>query len=204
MKDLIVLVADVQQEKTVQTLLDKRCRSLGIRSVSYDIFRHQTRDPGVYRGAAALLASFTQQYSRAMVLLDVAWDGSPDDAMAIEEAIQKDLDARGWRDRSVVIALDPELEAWVWSDSPHVHQELGLSWTQIREMGQRSEHWPASESKPTRPKELLEDILRATKKRRSSALFIHLAERVGLGACRDRAFMRMRNALREWFPPQRS
>lgn len=202
MIDLVVLVADVQQEKTIQTLLSERYRSLGIRQISYDIYVHQTRDPGVYRGSGAFLGTFARQYDRAMVLLDVEWQGSPGDAQAIENTVQADLDSHGWRNCSVVIALDPELEAWVWSHSPHVPQELGLSWSTIREMGESSGYWPAGEAKPSRPKDLLESILRSTRKRRSSALFIRLALRVGLGACQDRAFVRMRAALREWFPSE--
>lgn len=48
MKDLVILVADIQQEKTIQTLLDERRSALGVESVTFDIFRHSGHDPGVY------------------------------------------------------------------------------------------------------------------------------------------------------------
>ena len=46
-KDLIVLVADRHQERTISTLLTKRPQSLGIREVpiDLDIRRHPEHDP---------------------------------------------------------------------------------------------------------------------------------------------------------------
>jgi hypothetical protein len=40
MKDLVILVADIQQQKTIQTLLEERQPSLGLRPVVFDIFPH--------------------------------------------------------------------------------------------------------------------------------------------------------------------
>jgi hypothetical protein len=39
-KDLVALVADVQQEKTLETLLRERSQALGIRPINFDIYRH--------------------------------------------------------------------------------------------------------------------------------------------------------------------
>ena len=57
-KDLVVLTADIQQEKTIEVLLRNRCHSLGIRPISFDIFRHPHRDAGVYFKAADFLALY--------------------------------------------------------------------------------------------------------------------------------------------------
>lgn len=46
-KDLVVLVADVQQEKTLETFLRERHRSLRMREVAFDIYRHPRHDAGV-------------------------------------------------------------------------------------------------------------------------------------------------------------
>ncbi len=200
MKDLVILVADIQQEKTIQTLLEERRHSLELGPVTFDIFRHSNHDPGVYREASAFLATFIGQYRYALVLLDVAWEGSPGDPAEIEQTIQTDLDRRGWRGQSAVIALDPELEAWVWANSPHVPTELGMTWEQIRELAEREGYWSPDTAKPAHPKELLEDVLYRTRKRRSSALFMRLARHVGLAACQDAAFVRLRETLRAWFP----
>jgi hypothetical protein len=92
MKDLVILVADIQQEKTIQTLLDARREALGIRPITFDIFRHPNHDPGVYRQAGVFLVAFTGQYHYALALLDVAWEGSPGSVAKIEQTIQTDLD----------------------------------------------------------------------------------------------------------------
>lgn len=200
MKDLVILVADIQQEKTIQTLLEERRHSLELGPVTFDIFRHSNHDPGVYRQAGTFLGTFTHQYRYALVLLDVAWEGSPGDVAKIEQVIQADLDRRGWRNQSAVIAIAPELEVWVWANSPHVPRELGMTWEQIKELAEGEGYWAPDASKPARPKELLEDVLYRTRKRRSSALFMRLARHVGLTTCQDAAFVRLRETLRAWFP----
>jgi len=200
MRDLIILTADIQQKKTIQTLLEERQISLGMRPITFDIFRHPNSDPGVYREAGAFLVTFNRQYHHALVLLDVAWQGSSGDATEIEQTIQTDLDRRGWQDRSAVIALDPELEAWVWSNSPHVPEQLGMRWERIKNLAEREGYWTPDAAKPAQPKELLEDVLYRVRKRRSSALFMELARRVSLASCQDAAFVRFREILMTWFP----
>lgn len=202
MKDLVILVADIQQQKTIQTLLEERWPSLELRPVAFDIFPHSGHDPGVYREAGAFLATFTGQYRYALVLLDVAWDGSPGNAEKIEQTIQSDLDQHGWQGRSAVIALNPELEVWVWANSPHVPNELGMTWQQIRELAENKGYWAREVAKPAHPKELLEEVLYRTRRRRSSALFMRLAQNVGLADCQDTAFVRLRETLRAWFPAE--
>ena len=65
-KDLIILVADVQQEKTLEILLCKRYNSLKIRKITFDIFRHPGKDPGVYKDAAQFLKPYQGQYEHAL------------------------------------------------------------------------------------------------------------------------------------------
>ena len=170
--------------------------------MTFDIFPHSGHDPGVYREAGAFLATFTDQYRYALVLLDVAWEGSPGNVATIEQTIQADLDRHGWQGRSAVIAIDPELEVWVWANSPHVPTELGMTWQQIRELAEQKGYWPPDAAKPAHPKELLEDVLYRARKRRSSALFMRLARCVGLAVCQDAAFMRLRQTLQAWFPAE--
>lgn len=112
-KDLIVLVADIQQEKTLATLLEARCESLRIRKPTHDIFPHPERDPGVYAKAGNFLNVFVNQFRYALVLLDAAWEGSPASANEIANKIQNDLNRNGWENRSAVVVIDPELEIWV-------------------------------------------------------------------------------------------
>ena len=43
----------------------------------------------------------------------------------LETEAEQRLSSSGWDDRAVAIVLDPELEIWVWSDSPEVDDVLG-------------------------------------------------------------------------------
>ena len=201
--DLIVVTADSQQRRTVATLLLERWQALDIRQLAInadsDIYSLQN-DPGVFHRAGGFLAVFAQQYERALVLIDAEWEGSPTSTEEIEEKIQDDLNRNGWEGRSAVIAINPELEIWVWSTSPHVPRLLGTDWETIKDLGHRTNYWQEGENKPCRPKELLEEVLRYTKKRRSAALYQQLAQKVGLRRCQDGSFRRFREILQEWFP----
>lgn len=203
-KDLIVLVADGHQEQTVATLLTRRQPSLGIRQISIDIGSdirpHPHRDPGVFDEAGNFLSVFARQYQYALVLIDAEWREDPLSAEEIEEKIQGDLDKNGWEGRSAVIVIDPELEIWVWSTSPHVPSLFGTDWETIKNLGYQTGHWQEGETKPSRPKELLVEVLRRTKTKYSAALYRQLAEKVSLRGCQDSSFHRFREVLQEWFP----
>jgi len=201
---LIVLVADSQQKQTVATLLTRRQPSLGIRQViidiDSDIFPHPEHDPGVFMKAGHFLSIFAQQYQHALVLIDVEWGENPLSAKEIEEKIQSDLNSNGWKGRSAVVAIDPELEIWVWSTSLHVPRLLGTDWETIKNLGHQTGYWQEGETKPSRPKELLEVVLHRTKTKRSAALYQQLAGRVSLEACQDDSFRHFREILQGWFP----
>lgn len=73
--------------------------------------------------------------------------------------------------------VDPELENWVWSDSPHVAQVLGWTdtTTPLRDWLRDKGHWTPECGKPSRPKEAVERVLRHVRKPRSSALYRRLS-----------------------------
>ncbi len=168
--------------------------------INSDILSHPKHDPGVFHEAGYFLAVFAQQYEHVIVLVDVEWDGSLESAQEIEEKIQGDLNKSGWEGRSAVIVIDPELEIWVWSQSRHVPELFGTDWETIKDLGNQTGYWQEGKAKPSRPKELLEVVLRHTKKRRSAALYQQLAQKVGLRTCQDDSFRRFREILQEWFP----
>ncbi len=203
-RDLVVLVADIKQQQTVGTLLIERHKSLGIRQVlidiNSDIYRHDNRDPGVFHEAGRFLDTFAQQYEHALVFIDAEWSGSPASAKEIEEKIQDDLNRNGWKGRSAVVVIDPELEIWVWGTSSHVPELFGTDWAMIKDLGHRTGYWQAGETKPLRPKDLWEEVLHRTKTKDSSALFRQLAEKVSLNRCQDGSFRRFREILQGWFP----
>ncbi len=197
-KDLVVLVADIQQQQTVATLLTERYPSLRIRDINFDIYTHSNRDPGVFHGAGSFLADLAGLYQHALVLIDAEWGVLS--VEEIEEKIQDDLNRNGWKGRSAVVVIDPELEIWVWSSSRHVPELFGTDWEMIKDLGLQTNYWQEDETKPSRPKELLEEVLRRNNKRRSAALYQQLAQKVGLSRCQDDSFRRFREILQGWFP----
>ena len=95
------------------------------------------------------------------MLIDAEWGVLS--AEEIEEKIQDDLNENGWEGRSAVVVIDPELEIWVWSTSPHVPSLFGTDWETIKNLGYQTGHWQEGETKPSRPKELLVEVLRRTR-----------------------------------------
>ncbi len=200
MKDLVVLVADKKMEVALRHLL-QRHQALGIRAIAVDVFRHPRHDPGVFLEAGNFLSVLSDQYERALVAFDREGCGqeeTPADELA--RRVQEQLDARGWLGRSGVIVLDPELEIWVWSDSPHVAQVLGLKAAAFREL--RAKATAPGRVKPDHPKELMARTLRRSRVPWSSALYAALAKNVSFVRCTDPAFLRLRQLLSGWFPPQ--
>lgn len=202
MQDLIVLVADKNMEMAVRGLLS-RPEALGIRPVTFEIVCHSQRDPGVRRNASAFLQPYRSDSRYALVMFDRQGCGDEEKtAQQLEAAVQDQLDQSGWRDRSVVIVLDPELEVWVFTASSHVVKVLaggdGDLWGQVV-----ARYGGGVGRKPERPKEAVEEVLQRRGIPRSSALYYQLATRVSLKGCQDPAFHKFREALRRWFPPGR-
>jgi hypothetical protein len=204
-KDLVVLAADGQMEFAVKGLLS-RGPALGFRELSVDIHVHPAKDPGCLLQGHDFLRPFHKQYRHAIVMLDRDGCGREDSPRHVLEGdLEKRLSSSGWGDRAAAIVLDPELEVWVWSDSAVVDAVLG--WTG-RTPGLadwlRAEGFSSGRhTKPNRPKEALEKALRLARKGRSSAIFLQLAQQVGLDRCTDPAFLKFKAAMQKWFgtPP---
>jgi hypothetical protein len=200
-RDMMVLVADRNMEAAVRGLL---CRpeALGIRTIGAEVFRHPQRDSGCCSNGVEFLATFLAQSSYVLLMFDREGCGREDEtAVDIENTIEERLSCSGWNDRAKVIVLDPELETWVWSASPHVEECLG--WRNqpvpLRQWLIDRGHVHSGDAKPVRPKEAMEDALYVTRTPRSSAIYGRLAERVSLRGCADRAFLKFRNVLQQWF-----
>ena len=138
-----------------------------------------------------------------MVLFDVAWDGAPtQDASDLELRLRERLAVAFGADWAEAVAIGPELEAWVFSDSPHVPAILGWSGRSpdLRTALANEGLWPADLAKPPDPKRAMERALTITRKALSSSIFREIATRVSLTRCEDRAFLRMKGILTSWFP----
>ncbi|MFA0742104.1 MAG: hypothetical protein DFNUSKGM_002224 [Candidatus Fervidibacter sacchari] len=199
MKDLVVLVADSNMKAAVQTLIEKRYKSLGICQVQADVLVHPRRDPGIFHEAHIFLQPLRNEYRYALVMFDHEGCGQENrPARQLEQEVKERLEQADWQGRCEVIVLEPELEAWVWSSSPHVPKVLGLTPQKMQQILQR---FPQNRlGKPQRPKEAMEECLKEAKIPRSSSIYAELAETVGLQNCVDPNFVKFRQTLQKWFP----
>lgn len=204
--DLVIVVADKNMEATCQGLLSNPVR-LAIRPVQTKrIYTHSGHDSGLARDARAFATQFLRQYKHALIMLDYHGSGfeqarDPIPAEALSERLTNELAASGWEDRAAAIVIDPELENWVWSPSPHVDEILGWKAKQppLREF-LRSENLWGDTPKSHDPKKAMEYALRKSNIPRSSSLYGRLAESVSLKNCIDPAFIQLRETLQRWFP----
>ncbi len=137
----------------------------------------------------------------ALVIFDRDGCGSVEKRETLESNVEKRLAQNGWQDRGVAVAIDPELEVWVWGDSPHV---LGvLDWpssaAELKSTLEESGYLNHGVPKPHQPKEAFDHVLRLSNKKHSSALFLELAQQVSFEGCVDPAFLKLKLTLQKWF-----
>ena len=142
-------------------------------------------------------------YNFAIVLFDHEGSGGESESREqLEQQLEKQLRISGWQDRAAVIVIDPELENWVWSDSPHVDSILG--WQRhdppLRDWLISKEYLDKDRTKPDHPKEALESALALIRQPRSSAMYHELAQKVSLDRCSDPSFIKFKTLLQQWFP----
>ncbi len=203
-KDLVVLVADKSMEAAVRSALC-RPQALRIRNITFDVYRHPQKDTGCRVRSAQFLSAFTRIYEHAIVLFDCEGSGTKASAQDTETIVERELPKAGWSNRAAAVVIEPELEAWIWSDSPVVDRILG--WRE-KKPALPLRHWleqkgflAAGRVKPLRPKEALEAVLLEMKRPRTSSLYDDMAREVGLDRCADRAFLKFKKTLQSWFPP---
>lgn len=211
MRDCVFLVADRNMEAVFRGFLSREQshKSLGTRAFDFDpdidiVVDAGGADPGVFSRGHELLRPYSRSHRFAVVALDCAWAGSPG-ASAIVDGISSRMAGAGWSDdRFVVIAIDPEVEVWMWQDNVHVASALQYQGTtNLRRHMQANGWWPDGADKPPEPKEAMEWVLRSTRRRRSSVVYREIAESVSVRQCKDDAFQRLIRVLGEWFPRER-
>ena len=200
-QDLIVLAADLSMQLALEEVL-KRYQSLGIRKISYKVIQHPAHDSGVLQHGHELLQAQNRRYRQALAICDRHGCGNERLSREQLEALIENRMFKHWGNRAAAIVIDPELENWLWTDSPHVATEIG--WRSgmhgLREWLRNEGLLTESRSKPSDPKAALEKVLRFTRRQRSSALYQTLASKVSLEKCVDPAFLKLRATLRYWFP----
>lgn len=201
--DLIILVPGKDEKETIDGLLSKRNESLGISKIKFEILVHPRRDPGCYNEAQDILQPYINRAEYALVIFDHEGSGQEQrSAGDLASDLKHRLSRSGWGNRVQVLVIEPELEIWVWSNSPQVDVSLGWSEhsTNLRKWLSNKGFWPDESPKPPRPKECLLMALREVRIRRSAAIYRQLAESVSLKRCQDPEFKRLRHILRSWFP----
>ena len=122
------------------------------------------RMPDVLTLATKYCAQATR-YSHGLMIFDHEGCGHENEPVAdVESIVRHHLHNSGWGDRAEVVVIEPELEAWVWSDSPHVEEVLGWS-NQIPSLRAwlTDRHLLAPRAtKPSRPKEAMQAAIRQT------------------------------------------
>ena len=204
-KDLVILVSDKNMQFGIEALL-KRHKDLGIRQITAVVRVHPERDPGCCGRSQAFLQGSIKDFAHALVMFDRHGCGQEGRSReTIEKTVTSRLDQSGWKDRARAIVIDPELEQWVWSDSPVVPDCLGQACelSALKARLQRQRLWPDDQPKPPQPKELVERCLEEAGKRRSSVIYKRLAEGIDFRGCEDPSFLKFRDTLREWFPAMR-
>lgn len=207
MRDCIFLLADSNMQAAFTGFLtrDKFHLSLGIRKFDFDpkhdIIVHKERDPGVYKSAHQELDRYQNDYQYAVIVLDKEWKNSPG-VKKTQEHINKNMISTGWdKNRFVVIVIDPELEAWILQDNPHVVEVLGFKQElSLKQWLNNKGLWDDLSSKCPDPKAAIEAIAKISKTPRSSAIYQKITSKISVKNCIDPAFTLLCETLRRWFP----
>jgi hypothetical protein len=205
--ELFVLTADGAQKQAIAAIL-QRPEALGIRRIQFDAERdiktHPQHDLGIMLNGPELASLQIRGYQRLLLVADLEGSGQEAaGATLLETRLEQTCIKMGWPSQvAAAVIIEPEIEQWVWSSSPHVEAVLG--WTRsepVREwLGKRGFEVDPENSKPLRPKEAMHAVLRECRVQISSALFARLGGVVSFKRCRDRSFCKLVKVLQEWFP----
>lgn len=206
MKDLLVIVADADAEILMNKVLG-RPEALGMRPIDVEVRRFSGLDPGVVEEGPELSRSRKVDFRHVILLWDhhgSNWE-SADEA---EQSVVGRLKSVTWGDRCGAIAIQPELEAWLWHSPDAIREWLRFKGEQDfvghLEAVAKGMNLTLEEARQKRPKELLEGA--AQRRGRGKPL----AKDIGLMASAASlrrlencpSFGRLARVLRGWFPGQ--
>ena len=199
---LLVLVADNLMKEAVETLLRRRGKALGIREIRFRVLRHHEADPGCRVNSVETVRRHLRAAERLLVLFDYEGCGSTEPPERIREKVEDDRSRNGWKGRSRVIVIVPELESWIWGRSEGAARALywRRGFPALRAWLAGKGLWPPDHAKPPDPKKAAEQVLRRLGKNLDADFYRDLAADADFRDCRDPAFCALRDTLREWYP----
>lgn len=188
MRPLLFLVADKNMEFALRGFFERAewHRSVGCAPLDFDTktdiqVASGQNDPGIHSAGNVLLRPFSGKYAHVVVMIDEQWEGSPG-AQAIRDQVAQHITDAGWPpDAGLPLVLVPEVDTWLWSDSPHTPTALGWSsWQDLRPALCDAGWLTPGEHKPSQPKEAAEWALRNAPKRwpRSSRIYAQVTSKV--------------------------
>ncbi|MBI2433459.1 MAG: hypothetical protein HYV26_11365 [Candidatus Hydrogenedentes bacterium] len=208
MRDCLFLTADGAMKRVVSAFLKReRChQTIGCAPFQFDerqdtVVAAGMNDPGLFKNAHLLLRVFLRSHAHAVVLIDATWDGSPGKEI-IQLEIARHLAENGWDPARVsVIAIEPELESWVWITSRHFANCLGFdSVESLIEWATKHQFMIKGSLKPLDPKATVKAALRKHFIPYSSAIYERVVSKASVSGCIDPAFAELQAVLRRWFP----
>ena len=205
MRELVILVADGTMAAVFRAFFGRERWDLTLQCAQFDLWPEEDifhdplhTDGGVHKSAQELLRPYLNTHSRAMVVLDQQFGGELP-AAEVRQDILARLHQNGWNDRCEVVVINPELEVWLWQNSPHVEQAVGFSGS-LRQHLQDNGKWPAGAPKPLEPKEAMQALVKAKKPLKTQVVYSRIARSVSIHGCRDQSFDLFANTIRHWFP----
>ena len=201
-----MLAADRDMRAVLEQMLG-RPQALGIRPIESVVTSENRHDPACAKLGVRLLGKYAGDFDRAILVFDHEGSGreweSPEE---IEASLDAEFRRSAWGDRGRTVVVSPELEAWLWGGSPHVDRAIG--WTDrlpsLRRWLAEEGWWPQDALKPLRPKEAFRAAMREVRTAVQPRVMEEIARRASLRRCSDRAFLKLRDTLQEWFPPDGS
>jgi hypothetical protein len=163
--------------------------------------REGTRyDSAVYLKAHEFLKPYQRTHRHAVVAFD-KWYGTGRTAEESRKHVVTQMRASGWKEGEFeVVVIDPFLEAWLWTGTPHVKNAFRCD-VEPRAWLQQQGLWPADKAKPTNPKAAAKALCaQGTRRAFDKTLHREIISKSSVAACEDPAFALLRDALQRWFP----
>lgn len=206
MRPLVILTADGTMNAVFTAFFNRPgwhqtlgCHPFELRPEQDILYVPGQTDGAIHNRAHEFLRPYLSTHDRALVVLDQQFGGERPAAQVRDDIVER-MNRNGWSPNNDVVVIDPELEVWLWQDKPQIARAVGHTGQPLRAMLRESGEWPAHASKPTHPKDTLQQLIRTNRAGAPMAVYTRIVKAVGVKGCDDAAFHHFRDTLRGWFP----